>query len=162
VAVAATLILGCASAAPPPKAPDVSTTNVTSATVGPVNPVGDTSDDFARQSVIVRPGPDYTANAEADAERVFAQMQPDLLACYVARVRATPMAHGYITMDVVIAPDGQVQNVETTGGALLSERALRCMTDRVKRAHFLPPYGRGTLRVHVPFALRSVKPGEEP
>jgi hypothetical protein len=67
-----------------------------------------------------------------------------------------------MTFDVVIGPDGEVDDVQTTGGALLGERAMRCMVARVKRAAFEPPYGGGTLHLRVPLSMRSVLPGEEP
>jgi hypothetical protein len=102
--------------------------------------------------------PDYHAAAVANADQVFASMQDDLLACYKARVTQSPKAHASLTVDVILSPEGAVKAVETTGGALLGDRTMRCITDRVQRATFLPVRGSGTLRIQVPltFALRTV------
>jgi hypothetical protein len=89
-------------------------------------------------------------------------MEPDLLACYKARIVVRPAAHGFITTDILIGPDGHVRGVETTGGALLGRTTMKCITSRIERAAFDPPHGGGTLRVHVPFTLRRVAQGEEP
>lgn len=84
-----------------------------------------------------------------------------LLACYKKRVAANPNAHGFITVDIIVDPDGKVRNVETTGGAILGDATMSCLVQRVKRASFDPPHNGGTLRIHVPFSLRRVAPGEE-
>jgi hypothetical protein len=88
-------------------------------------------------------------------------MHDDLLACYKKRVAVNPRAHGFITVDVVIDPDGRVRDVETTGGAILGEVTMGCLVERIKRGSFDPPHGGGTLRVQVPFSLRPVAPGDE-
>src|SRR5262249_53272677 len=100
--------------------------------------------------------------AEVDAERVFGSMHADLQACYAARVRERPRAHAFLEVEVVIGPDGHVVDVTTTGGALLGDRTLRCMTDRVRGATFEPPHGGGTMHVHVPLALQRVAANDEP
>jgi hypothetical protein len=164
-AAAAAFILGCASTAPPPKA--VSTTELTNAitrTHATTTSTTTTSAELVRDDVIVRPSlePDYAARAEVNAERVFASIHPDLLACYEARVRADPRAHAFMTFDLVVGPDGQVDDVQTTGGALLGERAMRCLIARVRRVAFEPPHGGGTLHLRVPLSMRNVVPGEGP
>jgi hypothetical protein len=150
----------CAST-PPPSAAAPAATSVTTTSSAELAKDADDRADL----VVDRPQidvPDYHARAVRDAERVFAAMESDLLACYVKRVAVNPRAHGYITVDVVIGPQGTVQAVETTGGAVLGERTMRCIVQRIERASFEPPHGGGTLRVHVPFALRRVVPGEAP
>ncbi len=99
------------------------------------------------------PEPDYHAQAVADADRVFAAMRGDLLACYRARVATYPQAHASLYVDVVIGSDGDVRKVETTGGALLGDRTMRCITSRVERARFAPVRGGGTLRIQVPLTF---------
>ncbi len=105
--------------------------------------------------------PDYTSRATANANSVLEDMHGDLLACYKKRVAVNPNAHGFITVDIVIDATGGVQNVETTGGAILGDGTMACIVNRIKRASFEPPHGGGTLRIHVPFSLRRVAPGEE-
>jgi hypothetical protein len=105
--------------------------------------------------------PDYTSQATANANTVLETMHDDLLACYKKRVAVNPNAHGFITVDIVIDPTGHVRNVETTGGAVLGEGTMGCIVKRIQRASFDPPHGGGTLRIHVPFSLRRVAPGDE-
>ncbi len=52
----------------------------------------------------------------------------DLLACYKKPVAVNPNAHGFITVDVLIEADGKVAQVETTGGAVLGEGTMACMS----------------------------------
>jgi len=115
-----------------------------------------------KAKLAVRPAdrPDYTALALADADDVLSRMQPELLGCYKRRVAVAPNAHAFITVDVVIGPDGRVVQVETTGGALLGDDTMGCITGHIRRAHFLPPHNGGTLHLSVPFSLRRVAPGE--
>ena len=104
--------------------------------------------------------PDYNARATANANQVLDAMHDDLLACYTTRIAANPDAHGFLTVDIVIASDGHVQRVETTGGAVLGPVTMRCLTRRVERGVFEPPHGGGTLTIHVPFSLRRADPEE--
>jgi hypothetical protein len=157
-----TLFLACASG-PPPKLAEPSTQNtLTSAEVAPAE--SSVQCDLVCQGAELADhtaiSPDYTARAVADANRVFDAMHDDLLACYRTRLSANPGAHAFITVDVVIAPDGRVRGVETTGGANLGEATMHCIVRRVQRAHFEPVHGGGTLRFHVPFAFRRVGPDE--
>jgi hypothetical protein len=157
----ATLVAACAGAqtsAPPP-----ATTTTTAASAGAAE--GD-----AQQCTLVCEGaqlvrhpaaePDYSARALANANAVLEALHPDLLACYRARVAVRPSAHGFITVDLVVAPDGHVQRVETTGGALLGDATMACIVKRLQRAEFEPPHGGGTMHLHVPFSLRRVSPDE--
>lgn len=105
--------------------------------------------------------PDYHQRATENANRVLATMQQDLLACYKQRVATNPAAHGFITVDIVIGPDGRVLKVETTGGAVLGQATMGCIVHRIERGQFDPPHGGGTLRIQVPFSLRRVAAGEE-
>lgn len=113
--------------------------------------------------VVPRPadGPDHHAAATEDANHVLAILHPALLACYAQRVKAAPTAHAFLTFDVIIGPDGRVRDVESTGGALLGPTTMRCLEDTLRRGVFAPPHGGGTLRIHVPFSLRRVAPGED-
>lgn len=102
-------------------------------------------------------GVDYHAAAVTDANRVIGAMHDDLLACYRKRLATNPRAHASTTFDVILEPDGTVRRVETTGGAMLGDRALRCMTDRIQRGVFAPVFGGGTQRVHVPLTFRTTQ-----
>jgi hypothetical protein len=105
--------------------------------------------------------PDYHAQATENANRVIGAMHSDLLACYRRRVNVNPAAHGFITVDIVIGPDGRVILVETTGGAVLGKGTMDCMVRRIEKGVFAPPHGGGTLRIQVPFSLRRLAPDEE-
>lgn len=102
----------------------------------------------------------YTNEAVNRANATLDGMHDDLLACYVARVKANPKAHAFLTVDIVVGPDGHVQNVETQGGALLGEPAMHCIVDRIKRGVFAEPPRGGTMRFEVPLTLRRVGPDE--
>jgi hypothetical protein len=97
--------------------------------------------------------PDYHTADVANADEVFASIRGDLLACYKARVIESPNAHAFLVVDIVVAPDGSVRDVETTGGALLGNRTMRCITQRIQRAAFAPVRGGGTLHVQVPLSF---------
>jgi hypothetical protein len=102
----------------------------------------------------------YTNEAVNRANATLDAMHDDLLACYVARVKAYPKAHAFLTVDIVVGPDGNVQSVETQGGALLGEPAMRCIVDRIRRGAFAQPPRGGTMRFEVPLTLRRVGPDE--
>lgn len=99
--------------------------------------------------------------ANEDANRVLSAMHPDLLACYRQRVSVNPAAHGFITANILIGPDGHVINVATTGGAILGPGTMACIVRRIEKGVFLPPYGGGTMRIQVPFSLRRLAADEE-
>jgi hypothetical protein len=103
---------------------------------------------------------DVHAAAVANVDRVFAGMHDDLLACYRARLAVDPTAHAFLTIDMVLGPDGNVRTVETTGGARLGDKGLACIVRRVKAATFDPIPGGGTRRVQVPLTLRRLGDGE--
>jgi hypothetical protein len=102
----------------------------------------------------------YTGEAVKHADEELNAMHDDLLACYTRRLRGSPQAHAFITVDIVIGPSGSVQAVETQGGALLGASAMACIVDRIKRGQFDPPHRGGTMRLEVPFTLRRVAPDE--
>jgi hypothetical protein len=102
----------------------------------------------------------YTTQAVDRANATLNTMHDDLLACYEARVKVNPKAHAFLTVDIVVGADGHVQNVETQGGALLGEVAMRCIVDRIKRGQFAPPPRGGTMRFEVPVTLRNLTAGE--
>jgi len=102
----------------------------------------------------------YTAQAEEKANATLNGMHDDLLRCYTARVKVYPKAHAFLTIDIVVGPDGHVQNVETQGGALLGDPAMKCIVDRIKQGEFTPPTHGGTMRLEVPFTLRRIGPDE--
>jgi hypothetical protein len=165
------LLLACA-ATPSAKSPQpIATTDVSSAdgaapsgseatkAEGPV--VCDLVCERARVVRRERDAPDYHARATEDANRVLAAMGPDLLACYQKRVTVDPRAHGFITVDIIVGPDGRVIDVETTGGAILGKGTMDCMRRRIEKGVFEPPHGGGTLRIQAPFSLRRLAPDEE-
>ena len=102
----------------------------------------------------------YTNEAVEKANATLDGMHDELLACYTARVKAYPKAHAFLTIDIVVGPEGGVQTVETQGGALLGEPAMRCIVERIKQGAFAPPPRGGTMRLQVPFTLRRVGPDE--
>ncbi len=157
--------------APPPAAPSPTTSSAPTSSA----PAGDAPEkcDLVCGAAQVTAGPttttagpapsstpDHHATAVANADEVFARMHDDLLACYSARVRQKPEAHAFLGIDVVLDPDGSVRSVDATGGALLGDKAMKCIVDRVKKGKFAPVHGGGTLRIHVPFTFRRVGPDE--
>jgi hypothetical protein len=175
--VATLLLVGCAATAAP-KAPGHTTTTsgttTAATTAGAAPPVTNgaieaTAEPVVECDLVCEPAevvlrtndtPDYHAHATANANRVLEAMHPDLLACYTKRLAVRPDAHAFLTIDLVIGPDGRVRWVETTGGALLGPSTMKCIVDRVSQASFEPPHGGGTLRIHVPFALRRTAPND--
>jgi hypothetical protein len=148
----ATAVPPVASASPPAPAPDVTTEPQTFCDL-----VCEQARVVARQT----DGPDSFAQATENANKVLEAMQGDLLACYKKRVAVNPKAHGFITVDILVGPDGLVRTVDTTGGAILGDTTMGCIVTRIKKAAFTPPHSGGTLRIQVPFSLRPVAPGEE-
>ncbi len=169
VSVACAALVACAGAAPVPAvATPTSAPAPTTAPLAPTTEVTANAQSYCdlvceRAQIVPRPadGPDYHEKATANANTVLEGMHDDLLSCYKKRVAVNPNAHGFITIDIVVDPDGKVRNVETTGGAVLGEKTMSCLVQRVQRASFDPPHNGGTLRIHVPFSLRRVAPGEE-
>lgn len=160
------LFAACAATPPavagPPSAPSSTTAGaVGSADESGKSQVCDLVCEQARVAKRADDDPDYHAKATEDANRVLERVRPELLACYKARVAVQPNAHGFITVDVIVGPDGHVLKVETTGGAILGPQTLSCITERLKGSTFAPPHGGGTLRIHVPFSLRRVAAGED-
>jgi hypothetical protein len=164
IAALATALACTSTATPQPAiAPPSPSPKVAPAAEVTANPVTECDLVCERAQIVPRPadGPDYHAKATDNANRVLEGMHDDLLACYKKRVAVNPNAHGFITVDIVIDPEGHVRDVETTGGAILGEGTMGCIVQRIKRGSFERPHGGGTLRIHVPFSLRRVAPGEE-
>ncbi len=157
IALALTLAAACGS--PPPKA---STSPAPEASGSAAAPPEKCDLVCGAAEVVAGPAstPDHHAAAVSNADEVFAKMHDDLLGCYAARVRQKPEAHAFITLDVLVEPDGSVRKVDTTGGAHLGDKAWKCIVDRVKRARFAPVRGGGTMQIHVPFTFRKVGPDE--
>lgn len=160
----AVLVAGCATATPPPMpaiaaAPSTTTTN---GEIARADAVVECDLVCERAQILRHPAesPDYNAAAVANADEVLGTIHGDLLACYKKRVAVNPKAHGFITVDILIDPDGKVEDVETTGGAVLGEGTMTCLADRIKRASFAPVHGGGTQHIRVPFSLRRVAPDE--
>jgi hypothetical protein len=61
-----------------------------------------------------------------------------------------------VVLQVVLEPDGHVRSVTSTGGAMLGDQGLGCLTRRVQRATFQPVHGGGTLHVEVPLEFRRL------
>jgi hypothetical protein len=103
----------------------------------------------------------YHVDEAENADAVFASMHGDLLSCYKGRVAQYPKAHASLVVDVVVAPDGSVRTVETTGGALLGDRAMRCITQRIQRGSFAPVRGGGTLHIQIPLGFSMRGPSDD-
>jgi hypothetical protein len=148
--VAFALLTACASRPPPP--PATVTTTSARASAEPESLACELECDGV-QAVGVEPN-EHPDAAIAEANRVVASMHDDLLACYKKRLAASPRARAFVMLDIVVAEDGRVRDVEATGGGMLGERAVRCMTTRVERATFAPVKNGGTLRFQVPLTFR--------
>jgi hypothetical protein len=107
------------------------------------------------------PSVDYHVDEAENADAVFASMHGDLLACYRERVAQSPNAHASLVVDVVLAPDGSVRAVDTTGGALFGDRTMRCITRRIQRGTFAPVRGGGTLHIQIPLTFSLRNPGDD-
>lgn len=105
-------------------------------------------------------GPDHHAAAVENVDTVFASMHDDLLACYRTQLAKKPSARAFVFLDVVLNPDGSVLKVESSGGGMLGDAGLRCLTRRVQRATFAPVHGGGTLHVQVPLVFRTLAPND--
>jgi hypothetical protein len=103
----------------------------------------------------------YHVDEAENADAVFASMHDDLLSCYKARVAQYPKAHASLVVDVVVAPDGSVRTVETTGGALFGDRTVRCITQRIQRGAFAPVRGGGTLHIQIPLGFSMRGPSDD-
>jgi hypothetical protein len=103
---------------------------------------------------------EFTQRAVEHADRVLNAMHDDLLSCYTKRLTQNPKAHAFLTIDIVVGPAGEVQRVESLGGALLGDVAMNCVLDRIRRERFEPPHSGGTMHFQVPFTMRRVAPGE--
>ncbi len=102
----------------------------------------------------------YTTEAVDKANNTLNGMNDDLLRCYTARLKVYPKAHAFLTIDILVGPDGRVERVETQGGALLGDNTMKCIVDRIKQGDFAPPHGGGTMRFEVPFTLRRLGPDD--
>lgn len=152
------LALGaCASGATPSPPPRAAVTETTSASV----PVETAADTAPATAVAITPTPDRHAEAVADADAVFAAMKGDLVGCYEARVKRDPGAHAFLTVDVVVNPDGTVRSVTTTGGARLGKEGLACVRRRIERAMFLPVWNGGTRHVSQMLEFGRMAPNDD-
>ncbi len=161
-------VLGCASSSPVPNAPPPVTTRASPAPAPedtPAAPACDVVCEGAKVTVLGANGvaltdaESLTQSETAAANRVLGAMHEELLACYKARLRVAPGAHGAITFDIVIGPEGRVLRVESTGGEGLGS-VKECIGRSIQKATFTPPHGGGTRRIHVPFTLRLQGAGE--
>lgn len=155
--VFAALVVACASKPPPPPV----TTSSAALTTPSEKEAADVEPATIGCELVCEgariDGVDHHAAAVADADRVVGAMHEDLLACYRKRLVTNPRAHASLTFDIVIEPDGTVRKIETTGGAMLGDKTIRCMTERLERGVFAPVHGGGTLRIHVPITLRTTQ-----
>lgn len=167
--LAGVLAIGCASAPPPPaETPAVSPPRA-EAKETPVEsadgPVCDVVCERAKVTAVttgsaaIADAETYTIKETENANDVMAAMHDDLLACYKARVRVVPTAHGTLTLDILIGADGKVRKIDTTGGDTLGT-AKDCIVKRVQNGAFDPPHGGGTLKIQVPVTLRLQNPDE--
>ena len=71
------------------------------------------------------------------------------LARRTATISCSPKAHGFITVDIIVGEDGHVRKVDTTGGAVLGDRTMACIVQRIQQGMFEPPHGGGPLSLEV-------------
>jgi hypothetical protein len=150
------LLIACAGSTPPPSTAGVSSSTSTRSADLPPTVECTLSCGGAVLTSHAVATEDHHASAVANIDDVFAAMHNDLLACYRARVAKNPNAHASVNLAIVINPDGTVHAVSSTGGAMLGDAGLRCITQRVERATFAPVYGGGTLHAEVPLSFRRV------
>lgn len=91
---------------------------------------------------------DRQTRMEREAADVFRSIRADLFDCFV---RLAHVAQSFITVNVIVGPNGAVRGVETSGEVRPATRT--CIERRISRTTFPPPYGGGTARVSVPFAF---------
>lgn len=157
--IACSMLVACATTnRPAPRAEATSITTTTQA-VQAEEPRCEVFCEGAQ--VVATEEPDHHGQAVADANAVVSAMHQDLLACYEKRLKTDPTAHAFLTVDVVIGPDGHVWRVETTGGARLGKDGIACVANHFREATFAPVVGGGTRRVHLPLTFRRVAAGEE-
>lgn len=153
-----------APAASPPGAPiAISSANASAGAEAAASDVVGTTTTTGAELPLPPAPPDLTAEEAAADDGVLRALHPDVLACYRARLRASPEAQGVITLDVVVAPDGSVSSVAASegtflGGAPLGARTTACVVQRVERATFAPVHGGGTRHLHAPMVLRKLGP----
>ena len=169
------LVVGACAEARPPQAPEGQVVakaptphDAPDTPMGDAGPLAGPACDLVCQgaqvvSHEVRPSDtadEYTTRAVEKANATLNAMHDDLLACYTTRIKSRPKAHGFLTIDIVIGPEGSVQGVETEGGALLGDAAMSCITERIRQGKFEPPHGGGTMHLQVPFILRRMGPDD--
>jgi hypothetical protein len=176
------LAIGCASSAPvmtpasgsrpAPAASNAASPDVAPSTVDlqpapasePAGP-GVALCDVVCEQAFVEPvsdsdGAEDFARAHRNANQVLEGLKPKLLACFERRVRAKPQTEPFMTLSIVVGPDGKVVDVKTTDAPSVSPRAIRCLSEQARTVTFEPPRGRGTMRVDVPFTLRKAADAE--
>jgi hypothetical protein len=111
--------------------------------------------DVAGPRVAVTAVPD-PAPGVIEAERPIALLRPSFRRCYVREgLSIDPSMQGKLTIDIAVAPSGDVASVTRVDGAGLSPAVEACIVARAKTALF--PASPGTLgaRVRVPIYFRT-------
>jgi len=117
---------------------------------------GATPDSITEGNSVFADSETFTIRETRNADAIVASMHDDFLACFKKHAR-TARSGETISLDILIGSDGKVKDVAGTsapGLALVRE----CILRRVREANFDPPHGGGTLRIHVPEALRVEAP----
>src|SRR5688572_3337522 len=109
--LACCLVVACASTRPAPPADATSITTTTQASTVEA-PRCEVSCEGAEVVAQLPEQPDHHARAVADANAAIGAMHDDLLACYTKRLRIDPTAHAFLTVDIVIGPEGRVRHTE--------------------------------------------------
>ena len=119
-------------------------------------PASATPDSITEGNAVFADAETFTIRETKNADAIVASMHDDFLACF-KKHSSTAQSGETISLDILIGPDGKVKEAAGTsapGLALVRE----CILRRVREATFDPPHGGGTLRIHVPEALRVEGP----
>jgi len=90
-----------------------------------------------------------------DIEGPIARLRPSFRSCYVRKgLDLDPTMQGKLTIDIHIAPNGDVADVTKIDGAGLSPAVEQCIMERAHNAAFNAPGGSGT-HARVPIIFRQ-------
>ncbi|HEY1959420.1 MAG TPA: AgmX/PglI C-terminal domain-containing protein [Polyangiaceae bacterium] len=89
-----------------------------------------------------------------DFSGTIAQLRPSFRSCYVHKgLDMDPAMEGKVTIDIAIAPNGDVADVTKVSGEGLSAAVESCILQRARGASFSAPGGRGA-HARVPIVFR--------
>ena len=97
----------------------------------------------------------YDPQPIIDIEGPIARLRPSFRSCYTRKgLDVDPAMEGKITIDIAIAPNGDVKDVTKISGAGLSPAVEACIIERAHNGSFVAPGGTGT-HARVPIIFRQ-------